>query len=62
MIIKTKRLSLREMTEADFDALYQILADPKVMQFFLIHKCISLPLCLLKPSIREIKMHFKCYF
>ena len=34
----------------------------QVMQFFLIHKCISLPLCLLKLSIRELKMHFKGYF
>ena len=34
MIIKTERLILREMTEDDFDALYQILADPKVMQHY----------------------------
>lgn len=34
MIIETERLILREMTEADFDALYQILADPKVMQHY----------------------------
>ena len=34
MIMKTKRLLLREMTEDDFDALYQILADPKVMQYY----------------------------
>ena len=34
MIIKTKRLILREMTEADFDALYRILADPKIMQHY----------------------------
>lgn len=34
MIMKTERLILREMMEADFDALYQILADPKVMQHY----------------------------
>ena len=34
----------------------------QVMEFFLIHKCISLPLCLLKLSIRELKIDFKRFF
>ena len=31
MIIQTERLILREMTEDDFDALYQVLADSDIM-------------------------------
>ena len=31
MIIETERLYLREMTEDDFDALYQVLADSDIM-------------------------------
>ena len=34
MILETDRLSLREMTENDFDALYKVLADPFVMQHY----------------------------
>ena len=34
----------------------------QIMQFFLIHKCISHPLCLLKLSIRELKIDFKSFF
>ena len=34
MIIKTKRLFLREMTENDFDALYKVLADSDIMQHY----------------------------
>lgn len=34
MIIETKRLFLREMTEADFDALYKVLADSDIMQHY----------------------------
>ena len=32
--IETKRLILREMTEADFDALYKVLSDPNIMQHY----------------------------
>ena len=31
MIIETERLYLREMTEEDFHALYQVLADSDIM-------------------------------
>lgn len=34
MMIETERLLLREMTEDDFDALYQILADSDIMQHY----------------------------
>ena len=34
MIIETKRLLLREMTENDFDALYKVLADSDIMQHY----------------------------
>ena len=34
MIIETKRLFLREMTENDFDALYKVLADSDIMQHY----------------------------
>ncbi len=34
MVIETKRLILREMTENDFDALYRVLADPNIMQHY----------------------------
>ena len=34
MIIETKRLFLREMTEDDFDALYKVLADSDIMQHY----------------------------
>ncbi len=34
MIIETERLSLREMTENDFDALYRVLADSDIMQHY----------------------------
>ena len=34
MILETERLVLREMTDDDFDALYQILADPDIMQHY----------------------------
>lgn len=34
VILETKRLILREMTEADFDALYEILGDKNVMRYY----------------------------
>ena len=34
MLPKTERLYLREMTEADFDALYRVLADSGIMQHY----------------------------
>ena len=34
MVIETERLLLREMTEDDYDALYMILADPRIMQHY----------------------------
>ena len=34
----------------------------QIMEFFLIHKYISLPLSLLKLSIRELKIDFKSFF
>ena len=34
MVIKTERLLLREMTENDFDALYRVLADSDIMQYY----------------------------
>ena len=34
MIIETERLFLREMTENDFDALYNVLADSDIMQHY----------------------------
>ena len=34
MMIETERLYLREMTEADFDALYEVLADENIMQYY----------------------------
>ena len=34
MVIETERLLLREMTEKDFDELYQVLADSDIMQHY----------------------------
>ena len=34
MTIETKRLILREMTERDFDALYEILSDADTMKYY----------------------------
>ena len=34
MVIETKRLYLREMTEDDFDALYKVLGDRDIMQYY----------------------------
>lgn len=34
MVIETERLLLREMTEADFDALYRVLGDPDIMRYY----------------------------
>ena len=34
MILETKRLFLREMTDEDFDALYKILADSEIMRHY----------------------------
>ena len=34
MVIETERLLLREMTENDFDALYQVLADSDIMSHY----------------------------
>ena len=33
-LIETERLFLREMSLADFDALYQVLADPEIMRHY----------------------------
>lgn len=33
-LIETERLFLREMDPADFDALYQVLADPEIMRYY----------------------------
>ena len=34
MVIETERLLLREMTEEDFHALYNVLADSDIMQHY----------------------------
>ena len=34
MLIETERLFLREMTMADYDALYAVLSDPDIMQHY----------------------------
>lgn len=34
MVIETERLRLREMTEHDFDGLYQVLGDADIMQYY----------------------------
>lgn len=34
MVIETDRLILREMTDDDFDALYVVLADLDIMQYY----------------------------
>ena len=34
MELATQRLVLREMTDADFDALYAILSDPETMRYY----------------------------
>ena len=34
MVIETERLFLREMTESDFDALYNVLADADIMRHY----------------------------
>ena len=34
MEFTTKRLYLRELTEEDFPALYNVLADPEIMQHY----------------------------
>ena len=34
MMIETKRLVLREMTEDDFEALYKVLGDAEIMRFY----------------------------
>lgn len=34
IIIETEKLILRELTENDFDALYAILGDPELMQYY----------------------------
>ena len=34
MVVETERLLLREMTEADFHALYQVLADSDSMRYY----------------------------
>lgn len=34
MVIETKRLLLRDMTENDYDALYKVLADSDIMQHY----------------------------
>ena len=33
-ILETERLILRELTENDFDALYEVLADSDIMQHY----------------------------
>ena len=34
MVIETERLLLREMTDDDFAALYELLSDAKIMQHY----------------------------
>ena len=34
MTLETERLILRELTQEDFDALYPILSDPEIMQYY----------------------------
>ena len=34
MVIETERLLLREMTENDFEALYKVLTDTKIMEYY----------------------------
>ena len=34
MVIETERLLLREMKEDDFQALYKVLADREIMQYY----------------------------
>ena len=34
MNLETKRLILRELTENDFDALYEVLADSDIMLYY----------------------------
>lgn len=44
MIIETERLLLREMTEADFDALYRVLSDSDICNYQRIKGKLSQPL------------------
>ena len=34
MVIETERLFLREMTQADFEALYKVLSDTEIMRYY----------------------------
>ena len=62
VIIPAVRVSFLASLICDNLADVWLLLRYQIMQFFLIHKCISLPLCLLKLSIRELKIDFKSFF
>ena len=62
IVIPAIRIYLLIVSVGDDLADVWLLLCYQVMQFFLIHKCISLPLCLLKLSIRELKIDFKSFF
>jgi len=36
MVIETERLFLRELTEDDFHAVYKVLADSDIMQYYMV--------------------------
>ena len=62
IVIPAVRIYFLAVLICDDLADVRLLLCYQVMQFFLIHKCISLPLCLLKLSIRELKIDFKSFF
>ena len=62
IVIPAVRIYLLVVSIGDDLADVWLLLCYQIMQFFLIHKCISLPLCLLKLSIRELKIDFKSFF
>ena len=62
IVIPAVRIYLLVVSISDDLADIWLLLCYQVMQFFLIHKCISLPLCLLKLSIKELKIDFKSFF
>ena len=62
VVIPAVRIYLLVVSIGDYLTDIWLLLCYQVMQFFLIHKYISLPLCLLKLSIRELKIDFKSFF
>ena len=62
IVIPAVRIYLLVVSIGDYLADVWLLLCYQIMQFFLIHKCISLPLYLLKLSIRELKIDFKSFF